>query len=194
MHETITEEQRELASLFSLGMLDADESRDFEAHLGGCPSAREVQDLRAMFVAVSATIAEDVAEALPADVPPPHLKERLMRRIAAEAVPSPVIQRAHEGVWETILPGVDVKRLFIDPITSSVTSLVRVARNAVYPAHRHMGMEHLYVLDGDIIFEDHTLTDGDYEVRMPDSNHSPARTTEGCLLLVINSGHDQFLP
>jgi anti-sigma factor ChrR (cupin superfamily) len=77
-----------------------------------------------------------------------------------------------------------------------VTSLVRVAAGAIYPAHLHNGVEHLYVLDGDIVFDDHTLSSGDYEMRPANSQHSSATTApgEGCLLLVINSGRDQFLP
>jgi anti-sigma factor ChrR (cupin superfamily) len=87
-------------------------------------------------------------------------------------------------------------RLFVDPVTTTITFLVRVAAGAVYPAHIHRGSEQLYVLDGDIVFDDHTLTTGDYEVRSPDSRHSSATTAPGedCLLLVISSGRDEFLP
>ena len=100
---------------------------------------------------------------------------------------------AAEGRWHKVMPGIEVKRLFVDPATRIITSLLRVAPGAVYPAHRHAGLEHLYVVDGDAIFDDHTLNTGDYEARTPQSVHSTVTTTEGCLLLVIHNQHDEYL-
>jgi hypothetical protein len=36
-HETVTDEIRDAASLYSLGLLDPDEAERFESHLNACP-------------------------------------------------------------------------------------------------------------------------------------------------------------
>jgi anti-sigma factor ChrR (cupin superfamily) len=196
-HAALSDELREQASMHALGLLDAGEASHWERHLEHCTlCANEVRASRELLATVSAA-GRVVAQ------PAARVKETLMRRIAAEAQPDAALNtlratilRATEGTWLETLPGIEVKRLFIDPVTKSVTSLVRVAAGAIYPAHVHRGLEHLYVLNGDIVFDDHTLSTGDYEVRSPDTRHSSATTApgEGCLLLVINSGRDEFLP
>ena len=198
-HAELTGVLRDQASLFSLGLLEAAEAVAYDAHLKACRAcAEEVRACTELVAGVVAVAAEKSLAGLPETLPPPRVKQELMRRIAlangSSADPA-VVLRAHEGRWQKILPGVEVKRLFVDPITKSVTSLVRVAADAIYPAHIHRGLEHLYVLNGDIVFDDHTLSSGDYEVRSANSRHSSATTAPGeaCLLLVINSGHDEFV-
>jgi anti-sigma factor ChrR (cupin superfamily) len=214
-HHELNDELRDLASLHSLGLLDADDAERWEAHLTRCAvCAAESRASRELVAFVAMNEAERLTAALPESQPPPRVKEKLMQQIASlsevasevaphaaevplpEQSPASLILRAGEGRWHTILPGVEVKRLFVDPVAKTVTSLVRVAAGAIYPAHFHVGVEHLYVLDGDIVFEDHTLSSGDYEVRYAYTKHSAATTApgEGCLLLVINSGRDKFLP
>jgi len=202
VHQELNEEVCELASLHSLGLLEDEEAARWESHLGRCPvCAAEMRACAETAARVLLAEAEKVLAALPESQPPRRVKENLMRQIAAASPstagsPQSLILRAGEGRWRKILPGIEVKALFVDPVAKTVTSLVRVAVGAIYPAHIHMGVEHLYVLDGDIVFEDHTLSSGDYEMRPANSKHSSATTApaEGCLLLVINSGHDQFLP
>jgi anti-sigma factor ChrR (cupin superfamily) len=212
IHHELTDELRELASLHGLGLLDAAEAERWENHMQRCAvCAAETRACGEVAALVMMSEAERMAASLPAGQPPARVKEALMRQIEEQQspsakpqyVPAPLpepaaslILRANEGRWHQVLPGVEVKRLFVDPITKAVTSLVRVAAGAVYPAHIHRGFEHLYVLDGQIIFDDHVLNDGDYEVRSPDTKHTLARTApdDGCLLLVINSGKDEFLP
>ena len=45
----------------------------------------------------------------------------------------------------------------------------------------------------DLVFNDHTLHAGDYEVDAPDTAHSPVTTHGGCLLLIIHNAGDQLL-
>jgi anti-sigma factor ChrR (cupin superfamily) len=178
-------------------LLEAAEARRWEHHLEHCAlCAEEVRASTALLVAVSAAEADRVIATLPDEKPLARVKEAVMRGSSNPSAAANVILRATEGRWKKTLPGIEAKRLFVDPVTKSVTSLVRVAAGAIYPAHIHKGLEHLYVIDGDIVFEDHTLSTGDYEVRFPDTRHSSATTApgEGCLLLVINSGRDEFLP
>jgi anti-sigma factor ChrR (cupin superfamily) len=196
-HPALSDELREQASMYALGLLEVPETGQWEDHLEHCSLCAD--EVRASREILGTVAAAERAMAQPAA----RVKETLMRRIAAEAQPATALNnlratilRATEGTWLKTLPGIEVKRLFIDPVTRSVTSLVRVAAGAIYPAHIHRGLEHLYVLNGDIVFDDHTLSTGDYEFRSPDTRHSSATTApgEGCLLLVINSGRDEFLP
>ena len=81
----------------------------------------------------------------------------------------------------------------MDPSTGNVTQLIRMTAGAIYPPHRHFGLEHCYVLEGDLVFDDHTLHAGDYEVASGNSDHSPVTTKHGCLLLIMNNQRDQLL-
>jgi anti-sigma factor ChrR (cupin superfamily) len=49
------------------------------------------------------------------------------------------------------------------------------------------------VLEGDLVFDDHTLFAGDYEVAPDTTHHSPVTTNHGCLLLIMNNQQDQLL-
>ena len=206
VHNVLTDELRDQASLFSLGLLNPEEAAWFQSHVRECTvCAGELRECMELVAVLTATLAEDDAEDHSV-APSPHVKEALLRQISALAVPEPVaaepeakpetdgvIVRAEEGRWHKYLPGIEVKRLFVDPVTRNISSLLRVAAGAVYPAHRHAGLEHLYVVDGDAIFNDHTLNTGDYEARGPQSMHSAVTSTEGCLLLVIHNQHDEVL-
>lgn len=181
----------ELAPLYAAGALEQSAAGEFEAHLSsGCTVCRD--ELRAL----EETIA-DLAFALPPHPPRVGLRTRLLDRIASPAPPNvgSVLIRANQLEWRSAgVPGVMMKRLFVDKQTGSVTSLLKVEPGAVYPAHRHAGLEHTYVIDGDVIFDDHELDTGDYEVAMASTDHSTVTTKEGCLLLLINNQDDEILP
>lgn len=182
LHEAISDEIRDRATLFSLGLLEPEESRHFEAHLKTCPACEA--EVRAC-----SEVAADLAYSLPESSPRPRVRQEVLR-VAASAS---VLKRARDGTWLSPFPGIDVKQLFIDPATLNVTSLVRMKPGAVYPSHRHASQEHCYVLEGDLVFSDHTLLAGDYEVSATSTDHSIVTTTQGCLLLIINNQRDQLL-
>lgn len=183
-------EYLELAPLYAAGALDPSHAAEFEEHLrSGCVACQAA--LRDVIEAVA-----DLALALPPAQPRAGLRTRLMDRV----VPPPpnalsVLVRANQLEWRSAgVPGVMTKRLFVDKSTGNVTSLLKVEPGAVYPAHRHAGLEHTYVIDGDVIFNDHELDSGDYEVALASTAHSSITTREGCLLLVINNQRDEILP
>ncbi len=178
-HETVTEEIQEQAALFSLGLLDPEDAGRFESHARDCAVC--AAELRACHELVV-----DVALASPDAAPPPGLRDEVLRLAGAPAV----VVRAGDGAWQSPFPGIQVKKLFFDPNSLNTTWLVRMAPGGVYPSHRHAGLEHLYVLEGDVVFADHTLHPGDYEVRGPATRHSSATTAQGCMLLVINNQRD----
>jgi hypothetical protein len=47
------------------------------------------------------------------------------------------------------------------------------------------------VLEGDLVFSDHILYAGDYEVSVPSTDHALVTTHAGCLLLLTNNQADQ---
>jgi anti-sigma factor ChrR (cupin superfamily) len=184
------DEYLELAPLYAAGALDPSATAEFEAHIGsGCAAC--AAELRAL----EETVAE-LALALPPRQPRAGLRTRLMDRIASPPPASfSVLVRASQVEWRSAgVPGVMMKTLFVDKATGNVTSLLKVEPGAIYPAHRHAGTEHTYVIDGDVIFNDHELDTGDYEVAMAASDHSSVTTREGCLLLLIHNQHEGIIP
>jgi anti-sigma factor ChrR (cupin superfamily) len=186
-HDMATDEIHEVASLYSLGLLDPELSTAFERHLdGGCTVCESE-------VCGFTEATAQVLTAFEGAEPPARVRDELMKRIGRSA-PSPVIYRAGEGEWQDSgFPGLTLKQLFVDPVTGNVTSLLRMTAGAVCPPHRHFGLEHCYVLEGDVVFDDHTLYAGDYEVAAESIDHSPATTRNGCLLLIMNHQQDQQL-
>ena len=82
-------------------------------------------------------------------------------------------------------------RLYEDPIRGELSSLVRMLPGARYPSHRHASLEHCYVIEGDLVFEDHTLLAGDYSAGTPDKEHTAATTKNGCLLFIVHNTQDR---
>lgn len=185
-HEVASEEIHEAASLYTLGLLEPEVAAGFERHLeSGCAVCEsEVRGFTEAAAEVLTTL--EYAE------PPARVREELLKRIARPTASA--ILRAAEGEWQdSPFPGLTTKQLFVDGSTGNVTSLIRMKPGAVYPPHRHFGLEHCYVLEGDLVFDDHTLYAGDYEVAPDSTDHSPVTTRHGCLLLIMNNQRDQLL-
>jgi anti-sigma factor ChrR (cupin superfamily) len=182
-HKAVTDQVRERASFYRLGLLESAEAGAFEHHLAEC-------DVCKREARVAGDAIAELAFGLVESQPGPRVREELLRRTA----PTPVLVRRGEGNWKaTEFDGVEVKQLFVDAATGSVTSLVRMAPRATYPPHRHAGHELCYVLEGDLVFDDHTLFAGDFEVNAPLTGHSPVTTVGGCLMLLTNNQGDQLL-
>jgi len=171
------------ASLYALGLLDEAESSTFELHLKSCLLCEaEVRD--------SGDLAVRLAGTIPPGTPPAGLRDRVL---AETVLPRGVLAlvRAGKMNWQpTAFTGVSVVRLYEDPARGELSSLVRMVPGAHYPSHRHASLEHCYVLEGDLIFEDHTLTAGDYSAGNPDADHTSATTKHGCLLFLVHNAGD----
>lgn len=185
MHDAPNKEVQELAALHSLGLLDPETQENFERHVrSGCAVCH--QEL-SRFREAAADIVCSAEEA----APPAHLRAKLLDRIQP---PRSSIARTSEMEWRsTPFPGIQVKVLFADPATGATTSLLRMEAGAKYPPHRHAGLEHIYVLEGDLAFHDHTLYAGDYEASDSDTDHAPATSQGGCLVLVMHNQRDEIL-
>jgi anti-sigma factor ChrR (cupin superfamily) len=184
-HTSITDEVVAQASAYKLGLLDTAEAVAFERHMEECTvCAREAR-------AFAETVAE-MAFSLPESRPSPNVRDSLMRGIS----PPPVTTRHGEGEWiKTPYEGIDVKVLFVDRATGFITTLMRMAPGAKYPPHHHVGVEHCYVIEGEIKSHDHTLRAGDYEASPLGSFHDTVTTDTGALMLMISNKRDRvFLP
>jgi hypothetical protein len=62
---------------------------------------------------------------------------------------------------------------------------------ARYPSHHHASLVHCYVIEGDLVFEDHTLLAGDYSAGTPDKDHTAATTKNSCLLFIVHNTQDR---
>jgi anti-sigma factor ChrR (cupin superfamily) len=174
----------EQASLYGLGVLDESEMSTFEQHLGACPSCL-------LEVRKFGDVAVELAGTLPASAPPPGLRHKVLTQAALPRGIVALVRGAEMNWRPTPFEGVHVARLFEDPISGDLASLVKLMPGAYFPSHHHAGIEHCYVLEGDLVFEDHTLTRGDYAAAGPDEDHSATTTKHGCLLFIVYQAQDQ---
>ena len=177
-------EHQDRASLYALGLLDESESLTFRQHLNSCAlCAGEVRN--------SDHLTVELAKTIPASTPPNSLRDRVLR----EAVlPRGVVAltRCGQMNWQsTPFEGVSMARLYEDPVRGELASLVRMAPGAKYPPHKHACLEHCYVIEGDLVFDDHTLFAGDYSAGGTDDDHTAATTIKGCLLFIVHNLRDQ---
>ena len=192
-------EPAETAALYLAGALPAPERAALEAYLAA--GGRAYDDALRQLSAAAAAL----GRLIPPVHPDPALRSALLRRIAPqscdqatpfhrqlrgrEADPAGcVLRRAGDGGWEdTAVPGVRLRVLTIDAAADRFTALVRMDPGASYAAHRHVGPEECFVLEGDLRHGTQVMRAGDYEWLPGGSDHGPQTTAEGCLLLLHSS-------
>jgi anti-sigma factor ChrR (cupin superfamily) len=189
----------ETAALYLAGALSAPERAALEAYLAAGGDAYD-DAFRQLNAAAAA-----LGRMVPPVPPDPALRDALLRQIAPpgheqatpvrrqlrgrEAGPvSCILRRSGDGGWEdTTVPGVRLRVLAIDATADRFTALVRMAPGATYAAHRHVGPEECYVLEGDLRHGAQVMRAGDYEWMPAGTDHGPQTTAEGCLLLIHSS-------
>ena len=172
------------APLYALGLLDEAESNAFALHVASCSiCAHEVRG--------SGDLAVQLAGTIPAATPPAALRRRVLSETVLPRGVVALVRGANLNWRPTAFEGVSIARLYEDPVRGEIASLVRMSPGARYPSHRHSGLEHAYVLEGDVVFDDHTLNAGDYSAGSPDQDHSGATTKTGCMLFLIHNRRDQ---
>ena len=172
------------ASLYALGLLYEAESSTFEQHLSSC-SACEAE------VRESGDLAVQLARTIPASAPPASLRRRVLNEAVLPRGVVALVRGAQMNWQPTQFDGVSMAMLYEDPIRGELASLVRMAPGARLPSHHHASLEHCYVVEGDLIFEDHTMTTGDYSAGSPDKDHTAATTNGGCVLFIVHNLQDQ---
>jgi quercetin dioxygenase-like cupin family protein len=181
---------KDLTPLAPLGCLEPSEQAGLALHLQDCAECRAE-------TAEWHELAANLAYASHRAEPPTHLRARLLASLDVNNMKGRKVVRAAAApdAWQSAgAPGVSFRMLQKDEATGDQTLLVRLAPGAVYSPHRHAANEHCYVLEGDLVFDDHTLNAGDYAVAAPGTDHSKASSMNGCLLLIVNNERDQLLP
>jgi anti-sigma factor ChrR (cupin superfamily) len=86
--------------------------------------------------------------------------------------------------WEpSPAPGVERRYLVRDEALGLVTSVVRYAPGASFPAHAHPGGEEIFVLEGTFADEHGVYPAGTYLRNPPGSRHHPY-SPDGCVIFV----------
>jgi quercetin dioxygenase-like cupin family protein len=101
------------------------------------------------------------------------------------------IVRSNQKDWQPLIEkginyeGISVISLHYDEEKErSTTILLKFEPGAKYPYHNHPAGEEIYVISGDAILENVTLSQGDYLYTPPNFKHS-VTTINGCTMLFI---------
>jgi anti-sigma factor ChrR (cupin superfamily) len=95
------------------------------------------------------------------------------------------------GWKELPVRGAWIKLLSLDRQRGYAVLLGRLDAGVRYPAHRHHGVEDLYLLTGDLHIGDRTLGPGDFHHSDVGTSHDVNYSVSGCTLLaVLGLEHD----
>jgi ChrR Cupin-like domain len=193
----------ELAPLFSLDLLTAEERQWVEQQVIDCPElAAELEQYQLGVTAIPyglepAQLAGDV-------------KQRLFDKLGLETSETSVaVQdqkspdsfspfmsvRSAELQWGPHphrCPKVQVALLHTDPVTRECVGILRAEPGLEYPAHHHAGVEEIYMLSGDLALAGITYYAGDYIRSAAGSTHPPAYSIEGCMFFFRSSMDDEY--
>jgi anti-sigma factor ChrR (cupin superfamily) len=198
VHTVVNDEVRDQIILYSLNALDPAEAAEFEVHLkAGCDLC--LSELRAF-----QKVTDQLSYSAPTAWPTPRVREQLTARIEEEPGNSSDRQGDQSGLlvlhssqldWEGAGEAeIQTKILFRDKASRCVTRVMRAPGGTHFPDHRHVQVEEVYVLEGDVHVGDQVLQPGDYCRAEPGTLHRRLFTEAGCTLLVRSSQHDELLP
>lgn len=148
-----------------------------------------------------------------AAAPPPHLKDRILSRIASdpesparparpaslppggrEILPGVSAVLVAEIPWTpAAVPGLDFKILHRDDARGATTRLLRFAPGSTYPAHRHGATEEVFIVSGSVVLNGVTLRAGDYCRSEAGTTETAAFSVDGGLAIIVSSDADQFV-
>ncbi len=196
----ISEPQQDAASLYALGALAGAEKESFEAVLRAEPELREL-------VASLERTAGLLVGAIPPVAPPRELRDRILRRVEAEAsrpfpAPPPIpvnpaflfIEAGNNSGWKALpVPGAYVKLLSLERERGYAVLLGKLEPGVRYPAHRNVGPEDFCILTGDLHFGERRLGPGDFHHADAGSHHEASHSVEGCTLLAVLTTEDPLV-
>ena len=193
MTHDLTEEITERAALYALGQLTAEDSLAFEKHI------TEECEVCAAELRAFEEVCAQLALTAPAAEPPVRVRESLISKLGQTNRPASVEASsqqassaetltvyAGEGEWRELSEGVFVKNLSVDEKKGTVTSLFKLLPGARVQAHKHLGVEECFVLEGDFHVNDLILGPGDYHRAEEGSVHQQLYSEKGNLLLIIS--------
>ncbi|MEA5463833.1 cupin domain-containing protein [Leptothoe sp. PORK10 BA2] len=190
----------DLAPLYALDVLEADERRQFEqvlldnGELG--QSVREFEEITAQLI-----------YGLPPITMAVDLKDRLFQRIAdlslgassdllrlLDLPMAELRQKAAELDW-SLLPGesgVTVATWQTDEVSREAAFFARKVGKGLFPNHYHASGETVLVLEGDFIVDGQVYHSGERVSAPGKTSHQP-ESLGGCLLLCVSSMDDDIL-
>lgn len=185
----INEHQQELASLFAVKALTAEEQAQFERDVAANPELHAfVRDLQrtADLLAISSATAK----------PPSQLKGKVLARIdALEAqgpnpTPAPPGLRFEDGEsqagWKALpVPGAYIKLLSLEREHGYAVLMGKLDPGTRYPAHVNVGPEDFCILSGDLVVGDRRMVAGDFHHADRGSQHAENYSVEGCTLIAV---------
>jgi anti-sigma factor ChrR (cupin superfamily) len=131
--------------------------------------------------AIAAAIAESLAPIEPAPDRRAALRERLLER--ARGAPAAIVTvQPHEGAWQPVQPGVELKLLHDHGDAQSF--LLRMQPGARIDRHAHTADELCMVLEGEVLLGDVVGRAGTYHLALAGSEHDAISTRTGCLLFL----------
>lgn len=187
------EEIQALAALYALGALTQHEAGLLNRLIedGDEEAAGELSS----FESVAGLIGLGATESSP----PPSLRRNLLERIAGERDPHFDTRRfeffslrAGEGDWVDVASGIAIKKLFVDESRGTITSLVKMAAGTSLPSHKHLGVEQIYILEGDCYVHETRLGPGDFHRASAGSVHERTYTVDGTTFLLIAPAEYRF--
>jgi putative transcriptional regulator len=109
---------------------------------------------------------------------------------------SSMLDLSHIDWRETRCEGVALKVLRHDEETKDATVLIRMRPGCSYPAHRHTGLEEVFILQGGYRDGKGVHRAGDYVLNDAGSAHRPtALEDEDCVMLAVaHSGIELIKP
>ena len=86
--------------------------------------------------------------------------------------------------------GISLRVLRRDEATGTTSVPIRMQPRSVYPAHRHTGVEEVFILQGGYRDDEGEHRAGDYVLREAGSVHCPVALDEGedCIMLAVAHG------
>lgn len=119
-----------------------------------------------------------------------------MLRLDEPLVIADLAEQAHRladtAAWQPFRSGVAAHWLYDEGAGGASAVLLRYEPGARVPVHRHVGYEHVLILDGDEYDERGSYPAGSFVVNPPGSTHSPG-SVGGCVALLVYEKAVRFL-
>ena len=133
------------------------------------------------------TILLALAESVRGPAPRPEVKQQLLARLSAEALPRGFsVRLAADDDWMPHpVPGIRMKVLSVNRRSGYATLLLDVAAGTRFPAHDHDGDEECYVLSGSVMTVGRRLGPGDFIHADAGTHHETLWTDDGARVLLV---------
>lgn len=176
----------EFAHLFATEGLEGERLREFEEWRAGA-SAAEKEEFARMLDSIALLSVAGVE----AVTPSPGLKEAILGQVGHEHGEWPEghdFLASDEGTWQGLpVKGVRIKELSAREEDGVTMFLLEMAAGTRFPAHRHHGVEMVYVLEGDLDSDGRVLHRGDFLRAGAGSDHGSLSSRNGCRALLVTA-------